>query len=71
MDHVFKWIERLKKLETLLQTEESGRRERKKTMDRHEAEAAGKKRTRSIWRSSRKSAADESDAELVQEMTRM
>ena len=27
MDHVFKWIERLKKLETLLQAEESGRRE--------------------------------------------
>jgi GH24 family phage-related lysozyme (muramidase) len=58
-------------LEQLLAEEESGRRERKKTMDRHEAEAAGKKRTRSIWRSSRKSAADESDAELVQEMTRM
>ena len=27
VDHVFKWIERLKKLETLLQAEESGRRE--------------------------------------------
>ena len=27
VDHVFKWIERLEKLETLLQAEESGRRE--------------------------------------------
>ena len=58
-------------LEQLLAEEESGRRERKETMVRQEAEAVDKKRSRSIWRSSRKSAADESGAELVQEMTPM